>query len=458
MFETRSSPDPTGLSEVEQAVVNSAGQIAAAQCRWLLALADLDPSGEVSAFYSVASWLSWRCSIHIRTAAEYVKVASALKELPRITGEFSSGRLSYSQVKLLARVATAGTEEVLLYMAQNSTVGQLARVVGSYRAFLESEADTRARNAGRSLSTWFDEDGFFVIRGRLCPEEGAVVERALQRVVESMPAPPRPQATVEDPPGDVIDHYGARKADGLAQMAREYLAAESQDQRTATLPEVVLHVDFDALAGAGSDDCHLDNGVALAPDTALRLACDAAVVPLIQDAKGNPLSVGRRTRSIPVGLRRALRARDKGCRFPGCTRNRYLQGHHVHHWSKGGETSISNTLYLCHFHHKLVHEGGYGVTRDGDDFVFYSPEGTPVIPNPTASRSHSGTVESENARNGVTVEPYGLFSGWDGERMRLEYVMGALAEAYEKAGMADAEAHTPSDAACRSGPAPPGSL
>ncbi len=417
-----------GLSRAEDALVNAAGQIAAAQCQWLLAIADLDGSGEMKDFYSVASWLSWRCSLHIRTATEYVKVAGALKALPRITDDFSHGRLSYSQVKMLARVATPDTERVLLHIARSSSVGQLARVVGTYRSFLESEADTRARSEGRSLTTWFDEDGFFIIRGRLCPEDGAVVETALRRAMETMPAPPRPHATREDPPGNVLEHHGARQADALAQMAREYLAAETQDQPTATLPEVVVHFDFDALTKGGGEDCHLENGVALAPSTALRLTCDAALVPLIQDGEGNPLSIGRRTRSIPIGLRRALQARDKGCRFPGCTRHRYLKGHHVHHWMRGGETCISNVLHLCHFHHGLVHEGGYNVVPDGEDFDFYRPDGSRVPPNPTARSSHTGTVESENARS-VTVEPYGLCSGWDGDRMNLGYVIDAIVDA-----------------------------
>ncbi|HVL50742.1 MAG TPA: DUF222 domain-containing protein, partial [Actinomycetota bacterium] len=290
MWGTVDTTASIGLSAAEDALVNAAGQIAAAQCRWLVALGNLDPDGEIKDFYSVASWLSWRCSIHIRTATEYAKVAHALKQLPGITDEFSRARLSYSQVKMLARVATPGTEKVLVDIAQSSTVGQLARVVGTYRSFLQSEADARSRAQARSVATWFDEDGFFVIRGRLCPDEGAVVEAALRRAIDSMPAPARPQATAEDPPGDVFDHYGARQADALAQVARQFLAVEAKDHPAASLPEVVVHFDFETLTGPHPTEagCHLEGGVALAPPTALRLACDAAAGAFDRRWPGQP--------------------------------------------------------------------------------------------------------------------------------------------------------------------------
>ena len=68
--------------------------------------------------------------------------------------------------------------------------------------------------------------------------------------------------------------------------------------------------------------------------------------------------------SIPTAIARALKARDGGCRFPGCDRTRFTEGHHVKHWADGGETKLSNLVTLCGFHHRLVHEGGYGLTAD----------------------------------------------------------------------------------------------
>src|SRR6202789_4137039 len=97
------------------------------------------------------------------------------------------------------------------------------------------------------------------------------------------------------------------------------------------------------------------------------------VVGVIEDGKGQPLSVGRRTRSIPPSIRRALRSRDEtGCQFPGCTYDKYLDAHHIAHWAEGGKTELSNLVTLCRWHHRLVHEGGIKVQarpRGGWRFV-----------------------------------------------------------------------------------------
>jgi hypothetical protein len=136
--------------------------------------------------------------------------------------------------------------------------------------------------------------------------------------------------------------------------------------------QAVVHIDHallsaetptptaDSPAGARPVLCELEDGPTLAIETARRLACDGALVGLVDDAEGQPLNVGRRTRAIPPSLKRALKARDKGCRFPGCPHTRYTQGHHVRH---------------CH----LVHEGGFCIeaTHDGV-FRFLDPAGEPV--------------------------------------------------------------------------------
>jgi Domain of unknown function (DUF222)/HNH endonuclease len=99
--------------------------------------------------------------------------------------------------------------------------------------------------------------------------------------------------------------------------------------------------------------------------------------------------VGRRTRAIPTAIRRALWIRDKGCRFPGCTSTRFLHGHHVQHWLHGGRTSLDNLLFLCSFHHRLVHEGGFSVSLDDAAVVVTAPTGRRV----SAETSDAATVE-----------------------------------------------------------------
>src|SRR5690606_6276450 len=122
--------------------------------------------------------------------------------------------------------------------------------------------------------------------------------------------------------------------------------------------------------------CELENGPALAVETAKRLACDASVVRIVEDGLGRPLDVGRKTRSIPPAIRRALQSRDAGCRFPGCTHTRFLDGHHIRHWADGGATRLSNLVLLCRHHHRQVHEGRAEVRMLGDGALrFQGPDG-----------------------------------------------------------------------------------
>src|SRR5205085_4026575 len=92
----------------------------------------------------------------------------------------------------------------------------------------------------------------------------------------------------------------------------------------------------------------LDTGVRISPESVRRLACDAGIIPAILGGSGEPLDIGRERRLIIGALRRALVLRDKGCAFPGCSRPpKWCQGHHIRHWSDGGETSLHNSALLC---------------------------------------------------------------------------------------------------------------
>jgi hypothetical protein len=154
-------------------------------------------------------------------------------------------------------------------------------------------------------------------------------------------------------------------------------------------------------------------------DTARRLACDASVVGLLEGEDGEPLDIGRKTRSIPPALGRALRARDGGCRFPGCDRRRFTEGHHVERWADGGETKRGNLVTLCGFHHRLVHEGGFGVSAtDGGSFVFTRPDGRRVPANGARCfRGNIPGVASLNRDVGLTITPETSRSRWLGERL-----------------------------------------
>ena len=125
--------------------------------------------------------------------------------------------------------------------------------------------------------------------------------------------------------------------------------------------QVVLHVEAATLKSESEPGrSELEDGTRVSAETSRRLSCDASVVRLGEGPDGSILDVGRKTRTIPPALRRALESRDRGCRFPGCGL-RFTDAHHVRHWADGGETKLDNLVLLCRFHHRLVHEEGYTV-------------------------------------------------------------------------------------------------
>jgi hypothetical protein len=158
-------------------------------------------------------------------------------------------------------------------------------------------------------------------------------------------------------------------------MADASLSPQSTRRPAPERYQVVVHVDHPTLARDADGRSELEGESAISAETARRVACDASVVSILEK-DGAPLRIGRKTRRIPPALGRALRARDGGCRFPGCERRRFVDAHHIRHWAKGGETSNDNLLLLCRHHHRLVHEGGFSVERLADGRVrFRMPNG-----------------------------------------------------------------------------------
>ncbi len=165
---------------------------------------------------------------------------------------------------------------------------------------------------------------------------------------------------------DPTETLSQRRADALARFAETYLSHGLQAMTGGERHQVVVHVDAETLAQRTPGRCTLEDGPAMGAETARRLSCDASIVTLAEDAAGNPLDVGRKTRSISPALSRALRTRDGGCRFPGCGHKRFVDGHHIRHWADGGHTRLSNLVLLCRFHHRQVHEGGITVQMLGE--------------------------------------------------------------------------------------------
>ena len=211
----------------------------------------------------------------------------------------------------------------------------------------------------------------YVVRGRLTPEIGALVMRAVEAASDAIFREQGAAGALENVSAETSRRASAqRRADAIGLVAERALAAgfgrnsaESPVSGTrAERYQVVLHVDSDTLEadGSGLGRSELEDGTRVSYETSRRLACDASVVAIRHGTDGDPLDVGRKTRTIPPSLRRALEARDRGCRFPGCGL-RFTDAHHVKHWADGGETSLDNLVLLCSHHHRLVPEEGWSL-------------------------------------------------------------------------------------------------
>ena len=274
---------------------------------------------------------------------------------------FATALSAYSKVRAITRVADWGNEAELVAMATANTAAHVARIVTGLRQVERLKEAKVAFDAyrHRSFACRFDESGSLVFEGRLPPEQGALLLQALDRAMDwlftGQPHRGRQQlddARVEDMPQEV------RRADALAILAERFLSEPpSADEgiNTADRYQLTVHAPAGALIEYGdldADDApQIENGPVLATETVRRIACDASLVRILESGSGEPLDVGRKTRVIPPAMHRALKRRDRGCRFPGCVNTRFVDGHHIRHWADGGATCLDNLVLLCRHHH-----------------------------------------------------------------------------------------------------------
>ena len=149
---------------------------------------------------------------------------------------------------------------------------------------------------------------------------------------------------------------------------------------------------------------------------------------MIEDAHGNALSVGRKTRSIPSSIKRALLKRDACCQFPGCTNRLFMEGHHIRHWADGGETSLNNILGLCSRHHRFVHEYGYRIELDETQRArFFDPQGREVHACPGRPRPPDlgwSAIATANTQLAITADTN--VCRWDGDPVDYGHIIDGL--------------------------------
>jgi hypothetical protein len=363
----------------------------AAEYQLLLKIREFDENGYWGGpgLMSCAHWLNFTCGMGMNAARERVRVARALADLPQISAAFEAGTVSYSKVRAMTRVATPENEDYLLNIARHGTAYHVENLVRKYRR-VQAQRDTDTANAihvTRELTYYWDEDGALVIRGRLPAEQGALVLKAIEMQMEKefqaqREGPDVSAETSEEP--EPRSAVGARRADALAEIAETYMSSEPVANSTADRYQVIVHV--------SEESTYIEDGPHVSAETSRRIGCDCNVIGVKEDENGEPLSIGRRSRLVPPAIRRALRLRDDGCRFPGCTRKHFVDAHHIVHWSEGGETSLDNLVQLCREHHRLVHEGGFGCERSSSGEIVFTDGRSRPLP-------HWSNLPRRNAEN-----------------------------------------------------------
>jgi Domain of unknown function (DUF222)/HNH endonuclease len=334
--------------------------MASAMAKTFEAVAAFDEQGpwEAGGASSMTSWLAARYRLAKGTAREWVRVAHALRDLPAIAEAFAQGRLSWDQLRPLTRFADPDSDADLCRRAQGMSPADLwveARRHERLSARMAADAHRR-----RYLAMWWDpERPLLYLNGMFAGEQGTAIEAVLSRRAEQIPSDPDASSPAE-----------ARFADALTDL----LTGTGSEPVT-----VVVHADTEVLGGGeprhGPSRSETESGQRLAAETVRRLACDGRIEWVVE-RDGRPVGIGRRGRAVSGPLDRALRHRDRTCRFPGCEGRRWLHAHHLVHWAHGGPTDLDNLVLLCGRHHRLLHEGGWSTRgRPGIDLRFHDPGG-----------------------------------------------------------------------------------
>jgi hypothetical protein len=412
-----------------EAVGRQAARVAAATAEYLRLVAEIlargvwaDQGGRTP-----AHWLAHEVGVGTSTAKDHVRVAIRIRSLPRIRERFASGRLSYTKVRAVTRIAVPELEPLLLDWCDVMTGAEVERTVRGFRRATHEGAVATGRDAGRSWRRRSNGDGTSTLTLVAPDEEIDELEQLCRQHADRDAADAAGEAADADGEAAGADHGSEGAARGREPSGSASAEAEADAPRGAMVTSLVqlvacgaagegdtsgldrwtltLHADVHDLAaadpgpasaappGPDPDAASTEASVDL-PDhqvptwsttgrtrtmsasTLRRLACEAGVALVVDGPDGAPLDAGRRRREPSARQRRALQARDRGCRFPGCDATRHLHAHHVVHWADGGPTDLSNLVTLCSHHHRFVHEHGWRVTpAAAGTFRFTPPEG-----------------------------------------------------------------------------------
>ena len=336
---------------------------------------------------SAASWMVGALQVSWGQARRDVRTARALGSMPATRAAVTSGELPIAAAHVLAEArgtapeAFARAEGALVAVGAGRSLRDLHRAVGRWlqHALIEREGGVdEGLRAQRRLHVSTTFMGMVRVDGDLDPETGETVVTALRAVLDA-------DARAADSRRDERTP-AQRRADALGEICRQWLDRGDRPGIAGERPHLTVVVGAESLrsvggstgtSGGGFAGAEADHVGPIATATARRFACDSSLTRVVMSARSEPIDVGRRTPVVPAPMRRAVIVRDRHCRFPGCDRpHTWCDAHHVVHWAEGGTTAVGNLLLLCRPHHRLVHEGGFRLTRVDGRPRFLRPDGT----------------------------------------------------------------------------------
>src|ERR1700694_2500000 len=304
-------------------------------------------------------WIRFSGHMTSNAAADLIAVGKNLQRMPESHQAVYQGEIGYAHVKAMARTAAAvGTkfeEAPLLEQARENSPGKFYYICHHYR----HAADRKGFEAERAelvenRKPWISkcEDGTVLLSGNFDPEGGAAILTKLKPMTRRSGA-----------------HDGRslekRNADALVELASGG-GSQAQLQVTSSI-ETLLGL-------AGAPAAEMEFSLPVSSTTVERLACDSSIARVLLGSESTVIDVGGAKRVVSEPARRALAARARHCRWPGCDRPAsWSAAHHVVHWIHGGTTDLDNLILLCHRHHWMVHEGKWQLVRSDDGRMLAIP-------------------------------------------------------------------------------------
>lgn len=303
-------------------------------------------------------WLQANAKLAGNDAAQHLKVARQLEELPRTAEALARGEIGYGHALAMAvtaehvgATAVRSAEASLLKTAESMDAGSFVTAVKDFEHRVNSDAALAEANWAhnhRYLSITGPFGGLARIEGQLVPEAAATIRAAMEPFMK---------------PSKNDDRTAGQRAHDALVQACERVGAARADAPPPR-PLLIVTASVDTLAGIdGAPAGELQGGGLIPMATVRRLACDSAITRItgLGELHYETTHVSRTT---PASTRRALVARDHRCVFPGCDRPpSWCQAHHLKFWTDGGPTKLDNLALLCGGHHRKVHEEGWQLER-----------------------------------------------------------------------------------------------